>query len=370
MLGGVAVIGIVALAVVLLASSNGANDNFKGVATLYGSDVLSYRSALLLASVATLLGSLSALAFGSALMTSFSGKGLVPDALTSDPHFLAAVGLGAAATVLLATRLGFPISTTHALVGALVGAGVVRAGADVSFAHIGSTFVVPLIGSPLLASALASAQYPAFRSLRRTLGIEADTCACAGEELVPIVTSRGEAVAARVATVAVGSKHECTTRYEGRLVGVEASTALTALHLVSATAVSFARGVNDSPKIAALLLAAPMLAPRHGLVVIALAMCVGGILGARRVAETMSHGITEMSPGQAFTGNLTTALLVLFASRLGLPVSTTHVSCGALFGIGLVTRRARWRTIGGILTAWVTTLPVAAVLAGVFAAAS
>ncbi len=58
-------------------------------------------------------------------------------------------------------------------------------------------------------------------------------------------------------------------------------------------------------------------------------------------------------------------MVVLFASRLGLPVSTT--SCGALFGIGLITGQARWKTIGRILLAWVTTLPVAAALAGAFA---
>jgi PiT family inorganic phosphate transporter len=81
----------------------------------------------------------------------------------------------------------------------------------------------------------------------------------------------------------------------------------------------------------------------------------------------MSRGITAMNPGQAFTANLATALLVLVASRFGLPVSTTHVSCGALFGIGLVTRQARWRTIGRILVAWVTTLPLAATLAGALA---
>ncbi len=113
-----------AIAVILLAYSNGANDNFKGAATLYGSGTLSYRTALLLASAATLAGSLSALARGSALLGNFSGRGLVPDSLASDPHFLAAVGLGAAVTILLATRLGLPVSTTHVSCGALFGVGL------------------------------------------------------------------------------------------------------------------------------------------------------------------------------------------------------------------------------------------------------
>ena len=126
---------------------------------------------------------------------------------------------------------------------------------------------------------------------------------------------------------------------------------------------SFARGVNDTPKIVALLLATSLLAPSSGVLLIGVAMAIGGLLNARQVAETMSHRITAMSTGEALSANLTTAFLVLFASRLGLPVSTTHVSCGALFGIGAVNGRARWRTIAQILLAWTVTLPTAAALA-------
>lgn len=364
---GTAMIWMLAIAVLLLAYSNGANDNFKGVATLYGSDVLGYRAALVLATGATLLGSVSALAFSSALLDNFSGKGLVPDALTADPHFLAAVGLGAALTVLFAARVGLPISTTHALVGALVGAGFARAGFDIDVARLGAVFIVPLIATPFIASVLASGQYPAFRRLRRALGIEATTCACVGTEVVPLPAGIGTAAASSTITASIGTEHECAARYEGSLVGIRASRLLNLLHGVSAAAVSFARGVNDTPKIAALLLAAPLLAPQHGVLIIGLAIAAGGLLHARRVAETMSRRITPMNPGQAFTGNLTAALLVLFASRLGLPVSTTHVTCGALFGIGMITGQARWAMIGQILLAWVITLPIAAALAAVTA---
>src|SRR5688572_218404 len=88
-------------------------------------------------------------------------------------------------------------------------------------------------------------------------------------------------------------------------------------------------------------------------------MAAGGLLSARRIAETMSNKITAMNAGQGFTANLVTALMVIGASRLGVPVSTTHVSCGALFGIGAVNRQARWKMIVQILLAWVTTLPLA-----------
>jgi PiT family inorganic phosphate transporter len=77
----------------------------------------------------------------------------------------------------------------------------------------------------------------------------------------------------------------------------------------------------------------------------------------------MSHEITPMNDGQAFTANLGTSALVLVASFLALPVSTTHVSCGALFGIGAVQGGARWRVVGRIVSAWAFTLPVAGLLA-------
>ncbi len=78
----------------------------------------------------------------------------------------------------------------------------------------------------------------------------------------------------------------------------------------------------------------------------------------------MSKRITDLNPGQGLTANLVTALLVLFASPLGLPVSTTHVSCGSIFGIGLVNRTLQWKTVAQILMAWVTTLPLAAIISG------
>jgi PiT family inorganic phosphate transporter len=71
-----------------------------------------------------------------------------------------------------------------------------------------------------------------------------------------------------------------------------------------------------------------------------------------------------MSRGQGFTANLTTAILVVLASLFGLPVSTTHVSVGALFGIGLTTGNANLRTINAIVLSWVVTLPCAAIAAG------
>ncbi|HEY8504454.1 MAG TPA: inorganic phosphate transporter, partial [Gemmataceae bacterium] len=161
----------------------------------------------------------------------------------------------------------------------------------------------------------------------------------------------------------VGEAAGCRTRYAGRALGVEAGPLLDALHYLSAGAVGFARGLNDTPKMVALLVAAHAVPARVGLVAVAAAIAAGGLVSARRVAETMSRKITRLNPGQGLTANLITALMVTGASRLGLPVSTTHVSVGSLFGIGLVNGTARRKTVLSILLAWVTTLPVGAAAA-------
>src|SRR4051812_19774560 len=133
------------LATCFLAYSNGANDNFKGVATLYGSRTTSYRQALWWTTSTTFLGSITAIVLAQSLLKKFSGKGLVPDALVTSDHFLLAVVIGTALSVILATLLGFPVSTTHGLTGALIGAGLLAAGHQVSFAALRKTFLLPLL---------------------------------------------------------------------------------------------------------------------------------------------------------------------------------------------------------------------------------
>src|SRR5438132_9888759 len=115
---------LVLVATLLLAHSNGANDNFKGVATIYGSGSASYRTALAWATVMQLAGSLLTLVLAAGLVKTFSAKGLVPDAIAASPVFLGAAALGAGLTVLVATLLGLPVSTTHGLTGALVRSGL------------------------------------------------------------------------------------------------------------------------------------------------------------------------------------------------------------------------------------------------------
>jgi PiT family inorganic phosphate transporter len=120
-------------ATLFVAYANGANDNFKGVATLFGSGTTDYRKALAWATVTTFAGSVTAFFLATELFSMFQGKGVVPDVLIRSESFLAAVILGAALTLILATKFGMPISTTHGLTGALFGGGFVAVGTQLGF---------------------------------------------------------------------------------------------------------------------------------------------------------------------------------------------------------------------------------------------
>jgi PiT family inorganic phosphate transporter len=368
-------ITLIILSMILVAYANGANDNFKGVATLFGSGTTDYRKALGWATITTFAGSMTAFFFAAELVKKFSGKGLVPDTLIASPDFLVAVAMGASLTVLIAALTGIPISTTHGLTGALVGAGLMAIGPQhLGFHTLGKNFFMPLLISPVVAVMTTVVIYPAFRFLRHQLGITRQTCVCIGQKVIPaqgLVCCNGQKLSvAQLSTVniMVDEQTACQARaieyYQGNLLGINAQQILDALHFFSAGAVSFARGLNDTPKIVALCVTAKALGLQSGVVLAAFAIAIGGVLSARRVAETMSNRITSMNHGQGFSANLVTAILVIFASKWGVPVSTTHVSCGSLFGIGLTNDKANWKVIVGILSAWVLTLPMAAAIAG------
>lgn len=355
-------------ATLLLSYANGANDNFKAVATIYGSSTLSYKKSLILATIAQILGSLASVVVAGALLAAFSGKGLVDEAILADERFVIAVALGAGFAVLIATRMGLPISTTHALIGGLVGAGIALASfKGVAWASLGAVYFLPLLLSPLLATALAGTFYPIARFARRRCGIDEVTCLCVGETIEPVaINADGSLVMARTGLqLTVNQTEQCQRRYSGSVLGISAQKTVDSLHIFSAMSLGFARGLNDTPKILALLLASASFGvnPKLGLVVVAVVMAIGGLLHSRRIATTMGQRITEMNRGQGFIANLVASTLVIGASLMGSPVSTTHVSTGSIFGIGMWTKRTHWKVVGQILLAWVVTLPIAGFLA-------
>ena len=345
---------LILIAALFLAFSNGANDNFKGFATVWGSNTLSYRQALAFATLATVAGSLAALFLAETLVQNFSGKGLVADAVVNAPIFILSVACGAALTVFLATRLGYPVSTTHALIGGLLGAGLAQAGGDVHFDKLMQTFLLPLLVSPLLAAMLGASAYSALR-----LHKAEQDCVCVTEPAIPAMAGGMARIAAPLWVV--GSDDDCAQ------LPVVARFSITRwldkLHVLSALAICFARGVNDTPKIAALLLASSLLDAQTSAWWLAAPMALGGILFARRVAERMSHRIIHMDHGQGLAANLITAMLVLFASKLGVPVSTTHVSIGSIAGVGMRAQTLDWVVLRQIMLSWLATLPLAAALA-------
>ena len=306
---------ILLLAVGFVAFTNGANANFKGVASLYGSGTATLRRALYWGTAATFAGSLAAVFASHGLLKAFSGKGIVADHLVKSPQFVSSVALGAAFTSFLATRLGFPVSTTHALLGALLGAGLAGSGSDVNFKALVEPFLYPLFFSPLVAAALGAVVYWGLRAIR--------------------------------------------------LAPDHRTKSLDVLHYLSTGAASFARGLNDTPKMAALLLLIPGLEVHWMLLGVGVVIALGGLLDADRVAETLGKKVTDMNPGQGFAASLVTAALVIAASGRSLPVSTTHVSVGSLSGMGASTKQTKWRTVAEILLAWVTTVPCGAILAAV-----
>ncbi len=301
-------ISILFIAVLLLTYSNGANDNFKGVATLWSSKILTYKQAITLTTVATFFGSIIAYFFAATLLKNFSGKGLVPNEVVKSIPFILSVALGAGITVLLATAIGFPISTTHALVGGLLGAGIVMVGKQINISMLGKTFFLPLILSPLMATLCSAILYFIFKKVR-----------------------------------------------------LANSATVNGLHIFSAATVCFSRGLNDTPKIVSLLLIANYFELPINFFIVGIAMATGGILNAKKVAETISHKIAVLTPVQGLGANSITGLLVIAASYFGLPVSTTHVSVGSIYGVGLVDKNANNKELVKIVLSWMLTLPVAIV---------
>jgi len=355
------------LATLFLAYANGANDNFKGVATLYGSGTTNYKKSLIYATMTTALGSLMALYLASELIIVFKGKGLVPDEVIQMQNFPLSVGVGAALTVMSATLFNLPVSTTHALIGALAGAGWVSSETGIHWDILSQAYFSPLVAGPILSVVLALIIYPLFKKIRKKLNINQETCFCVGEKI--IATAQGHGVTKEqfennyhtslvLPEAVVSSQAYCHSSYSGKFAGISARNILNGLHYLSSGIVCFSRGLNDTPKIAALLLIGSRFDLNISILVVSIAMAVGGLIHSKRIAVTMGEKVTEMNPGQAFTANLVTGLMVFVASRFGVPVSTTHVSCGSIFGIGISKKNIDLKVLSHIILAWVTTLPL------------
>lgn len=300
---------IIGLIILFLSFGNGGNDNFKGVATLYASGEASYKTALFWASLTTLAGVVCSAFFAEALIKSFSGKGLVPDAVVQSELFIASVSFAAGLTVILATHFGMPVSTTHGLVGALVGAGLMADFGEVNFGKLGATFLLPLLLSPLISILLGY-------------------------------------LSAMLGNKRIKEKNP-TLKY---------------MHYLTSGAVCFARGLNDGPKIAGMLLLMQVVDMRIGLIIIGIMMVIGGVMQSRKVAATMSQKLAHLDHSEGMISSAVTATLVGIANFTSIPVSTTHVSVGSIFGVSFFHKKHDAKVFREIVLAWILTLPISLLL--------
>jgi inorganic phosphate transporter, PiT family len=363
---------IIIISIILLSYANGGNDLSKGIATLVGSGITSYKKAMLWGTVCTIVGGIVAAVFATSLVKTFSAGGLLKSTVNLNQWFQIAVCTGAFVWLSLATKTGIPVSTTHSTTGAISGAGIAAVGfSGVIWPALGQKIFLPLAFSPLSALLVAWA----FSPVLKTLFSRAEKyCVCVETRksviLKPVIEKSTSLVSSShisydPANLLVAEKSKCqettspTMRFE----------VMDLFHWLSAGLASFARGLNDSPKIVALALGVSTIGINDSLtssfLLVSIAMGIGSLISGLKVTETLSEKVTPMTPQEGFSANLTTSILVSFASRFGLPVSTTHVSSGAIIGIGIThgKRTVRWRVVYEMILAWLVTLPISAIIA-------
>lgn len=384
----------------------GANDVANAVGTSVGSGALTLRQAILVAAVFEFGGAL--LAGGS--VTKTIAKGIVDiDALGNDV-LTVATGmtcclLAAALWLNLASRSGWPVSTTHSIVGAVVGFGIVAAGIDaidwVTMAKIvASWFVSPALGG-LIAFVL-------FRALRRhVLNAEQPllqmrvwgpimvfpilavlSLALLFKGLAPLELDLPLDVAGLWATgfgtlgaiVAVPVFRRLTLHAEGLHVRdslKKTERVFVVLQIMTACFVAFAHGSNDVANAVGPMAAvfgavregvsAEVQVPLNVLLIGAVGIVIGLATYGYEVMATVGREITDLTPSRGFTAEFAAAFTILLASKLGLPVSTTHTLVGSVIGIGFARSMGaiNKEVVKGIVASWFITVPFTAGLAAV-----
>ena len=365
----VVTIALLLLFVLSLAYANGANDVSKGVGTLVGSGVATYRRGLAWGTLWTVAGALLALVVSVGLVRMFTTGLLV--APPDDELFPLAVAAGAFGWVILASRTGLPVSTTHAMIGAIVGTALAAVGvAGVRWSLLVTSVALPLALSPLVAGLVA---YLLHLTSAGRLSRASRYCVCVQSRPPALIPASASVTMLAGAPSGVGVVDapavivDETTNCDEATVWTRVRVT-DAAHWGTSAALSFARGLNDSPKIAALGIgaaAAVGVASLWVFVAAAAAMGLGSYLFGWRVTSTLAERVTEIDPLEGLSASTVAASLVLLASFTALPVSTTHVATGAIIGAGLRSggQAIRWRTVAHLIVAWIVTLPVAGLLA-------
>ncbi len=382
----------------------GANDVANAMATSIGSRVLTIKQAVLIAGVFEFAGAF--LAGGQ--VTSTIRKGIIDSGAVSQSPELLIFGMLAALTaagiwLVIASRNGWPVSTTHTIVGAIVGFAMVGLGMDaVMWAKVGN-IVASWVVSPLLSGALA---FFLFRSVQKLI-LNTDDPIANAKKYVPIyIFATGFMIA--LVTLFKGLKHiglelsggqnylvavavglivmGCGKYYISRIkidpsddrdfhfANVEKIFAV--LMVVTACAIAFAHGSNDvanavGPMAAVISIAnegivaqeSPM--PAWILLIGGVGIVLGLAMYGKKVIATVGQKITELTPSRGFACQLAASTTVVIASGTGLPISTTHTLVGAVLGVGLARGIGALNlgVVGNIFMSWIITLPAGALLA-------
>ena len=322
---------LVALIVTALAFDylNGLHDAANSIATVVATRLLSPLQAVAFAAVFNFAAYFLTLAYPSLhAVADTIGKGLIAKDLVT-PGVVFGALIGAMFWNVVTWLKGIPSSSSHALIGGLIGSGVAHAGlSGVQWGGLSKTLIA-IVLSPLIGMMLAM--------------------------LVMLASS--------------WALHRATAR--------SAERKLRALHLVSSAAYSLSHGLNDAQKtmgiIAVLLYSTGYLkgefeVPHWVALSCYAAISLGTMTGGWRIIETMGTRITKLSQHQGFSASLAGSIVVFGASTLGIPVSTTHTITGAVIGAGTARRASavRWGVAQSVVVAWIITIPASAVVGALF----
>lgn len=364
-LGLVVVVVLIALAFTYI---NGFHDTANSIATVVATKVLTPGQAVLLAAVTNLIGALWGTAVAATIAAGIVNTGVVE----AGPQLLICALLAAIVWNLITWWMGLPSSSSHALVGALVGAAMAEAGGHfdaVVWSQGGAHWwlgkgVIPKVVVPMVASPIAGL-------------------------VIGFLLMGG-----LYAMLAWFSRRSGWLRLLGRTPFV--NSFFGKAQIASASAMGLAHGMNDAQKsmgIIALALASATAAGQfdhlpvwlhflringsaHGgfvvpawvAVVCALTMAGGTAGGGWRIIKTLGHRMVKLHPINGFAAEGSSAIVILAASAFGLPVSTTHVVSSAIMGVGSAKRSnaIRWSVVERMVWAWILTLPITALIAWAF----
>jgi inorganic phosphate transporter, PiT family len=306
-----------------LAAENGGNDVSKGVSSLVASGYASALTAIIYGVIMTAIGGVCSFFLASKLVGLFTAGLMSPDYQLTGIMALA-MALGATLWVALATKFSLPVSTTHAIIGAVILVACISQGvSSVLWGNLGSKFVLPLLLSPVLGLCIAW-----------LLNLFIDK--------IKINPQVGKGIA-----------------------------------WISSGLICFVRSVNDTPKIVAIALLVSVLngsseqsstLPFSLFILVTVAMSLGSLIKGLPVTELLAKKVTKLDENSSLSAVFTTTSLVMASSQFGLPASTTHVSTSSIIGAGLKNGRKamNFGVIREIILSWVVTLPGAGIIAMCF----